>query len=29
MKTKKIAYVALVADILHVGHINILKVANG
>ena len=28
MKTKKIAYVALAADILHEGHINILKVAN-
>ncbi len=29
MKTNKIAYVALAADILHEGHINILKVANG
>ena len=29
MKTKKICYVALAADILHEGHINILKVANG
>ena len=28
MRTKKIAYVALAADILHEGHINILKVAN-
>ena len=28
MKTKKIAYVALAADILHEGHINVLKVAN-
>ena len=28
MKTKKLVYVGLSADILHEGHINILKIAN-
>ena len=28
MKNKKIAYVGLSADILHEGHINIMKIAN-